>query len=92
MFHMIMTYMHILFKRFGNAGLKDALIQSAVVAEGSVEMALRGKCYNRGVCLNKLFYKALQRLLIDELEAKIDADKVELLAPMQNLPTMDSCL
>ena len=48
-FHMIMTFMHILSKRFSGAGLKDALIQSGVVAEGSVVSALKGKSYNRGV-------------------------------------------
>lgn len=67
MFHMIMTYMHILSKRFADGGLKDALIQSTVIAEGSVDSALRGKSYNRGVRMYKLFYEALQRLLIDQL-------------------------
>ena len=33
------------------AGSKDALIQIAVVAEGSVEITLCGKCYNQGVRL-----------------------------------------
>jgi len=68
--------MHILSKRFSGAGLKDALIQSGVVAEGSVDSALKGKSYNRGVRLYKLFYKALQRLLIRKLEGKI-APQVE---------------
>ncbi|XP_066920827.1 uncharacterized protein [Clytia hemisphaerica] len=54
-------------KRFADGGLKDALIQSSVIAEGSVDSALRGKSYNRGVRMYKLFYEALQRLLIDQL-------------------------
>ena len=41
MFHMIMTYMHILQKRFADAGLRDALIQSSLIAEGSVDSALQ---------------------------------------------------
>lgn len=86
MFHMLMTYMHILSKRFADAGLKDALIQSAVVAEGSVESALRGKSYNRGVRLYKLFYESLQRLLIDRLEDAAIADKIDTLSdkPLDN--------
>jgi hypothetical protein len=67
MFHMIMTYMHILQKRFAAAGLRDALIQSAVIAEGSVDSALRGKSYNRGVRMYKLFYEVLLRLMIGKL-------------------------
>ena len=47
-FHLLM-YMGISNKRFSNAGLKDALIQSSTIAEGSIDSALRGKCYNRGV-------------------------------------------
>ena len=63
---MVMTYMHILQKRFADAGLRDALIQSAVIAEGSVDSALRGKSYNRGVRMYKLFYEVLVRLLIEK--------------------------
>lgn len=77
MFHMIMTYMHILSKRFADGGLKDALIQSAVIAEGSVDSALRGKSYNRGVRVYKLFYEALQRLLIEKLVADGKCGRVD---------------
>ena len=33
MFHTIMMYMHILSKRFSDAALHDALIQSGTIAE-----------------------------------------------------------
>ena len=65
MFHMLMTYTQILLKRFDDAGLQDAHIQCAVV--GSVSMAFRGKCYNRGIRLYKLFYEALLRIVINRL-------------------------
>ena len=60
-FHTIMMFMQISFKRFGDAGMKDALIQSSVITAGSIESALRGKCYNRGIRLYKIFYEALLR-------------------------------
>ena len=60
-FHTIMMFMQISFKRFGDAGMKDALIQSSVITEGSIESALRGKCYNRGIRHYKIFYEALLR-------------------------------
>ena len=66
---MLMTYMHILYKRFSYAGMKDAL-SSSVVAEGSIKCALRGKSYNRGVRLYKLFYEALVRLILGRLADK----------------------
>ena len=58
-FHLNMVYMAILNRQaymalhglygyfeFGEAGLKDALIQVSVVAEGSIDAALNGKQYN----------------------------------------------
>ena len=41
-FHTIMMYLGIFSKRFGHGGLRDLLIQSEVLAEGSVERALKG--------------------------------------------------
>ena len=46
-----MVYISILNKQFGDVDLKDALMQSSITAEGSVEAALCGKSYNRGVRL-----------------------------------------
>ena len=77
-FHtMIMMFMHILFKRFGDAGMQDALIQSSVIAEGSIESALRGKCYNRGIRLYKFFYEALLRQMMCHVIEKVNHSKVE---------------
>ena len=67
MFHMMTMFMNILFKRFAAADLKDAIIRSALVADRSVKMTLRGMCYNQRVPLYKLFYEAVMRLLRDKL-------------------------
>ena len=62
MFHMLMMYMHILSKRFSDTGVCDVLIQSSgVIAEGSVDKALCGKMYNRGVKMYKLMCEAIMR-------------------------------
>ena len=53
--------------------MRDALIQSAIIAEGSADAALREKQYNRGVCLYKIFYEALIRLLIQNINDDIAA-------------------
>ena len=67
-FHQYLEFMSILNGRFGDAGLLDALVQSSIVAEGSVDSALRGKSYNRGIRLYKTYYEALYRLLLNQLE------------------------
>ena len=68
MFHLIIVFMSILNKLFGSAGMRDALVQSSIVGEGSVDSALRGKSYNRGIRLYKIFYEALNRIIIAELD------------------------
>ena len=51
-------FLGIIGKRFGDAGYGDILVQSEVIAEGSVDRALTGKMYNRSVCAVKLTYEA----------------------------------
>ena len=66
-FHLLMMYTGILNKRFSVSGLKDALIQSSIIAEGSIDSALRGKCYNRDVRLYKTAYESLLCLVLLEV-------------------------
>ena len=45
-FHMITMYLGIIGNKFSDAGFKNHIIQSDVVATGSVDKALSGKMYN----------------------------------------------
>ena len=74
MFHMLMMFIHILSKRFLAAALCNVLIQSSVIAEGSVDKALSGKMYNRRVRLYKLAYEAITRKLFDGIVLKKEED------------------
>ena len=65
-------FMNILFKRFAAADLKNALIRSALVADRSVKVTLRGKCYNQRVPLYKLFYEAV--MMLDSLAETKELD------------------
>ena len=67
-FHLRMVFMNILNKCFGDAGLRDALVQSSIVAEGTVDSAVHGESYNRNIQLYKIYYEALNRLLLKQLE------------------------
>ena len=40
-FHLDVVFLNILNKRFGDTGLRDALLQSSIIAEGSADSALR---------------------------------------------------
>ena len=66
MFYMLM-FMHILSKRFADAGLRYVFIQSGVIAEGTVVRALCGKMYNGGLRMYKLMYEAIMRKVFDSI-------------------------
>ncbi len=85
MFHMLMMYLGIIRKRFKDAGLRDVLIQSEILAEGSVDKALAGKMYNHSVRSCKLVYETLHRLLINKMETfyENDQEKHQIIASCQ---------
>ncbi|KAJ8048474.1 hypothetical protein HOLleu_00803 [Holothuria leucospilota] len=58
-FHTSMAYMACIGSRFGDAGLRDVLIESGVVAQGSIKGVLSGHHYNRSVRTHKLLFDAL---------------------------------
>ena len=68
LFHLIKVHMSILNKRFGSAGMRDALVQSSIAAEGSVDSASREKSYDHGIRHYKIFYGAVTGLIIVELD------------------------
>jgi len=61
-FHTICTFLSVIGKRFQDAGLRDVIVESGVIAEGSVAGVLEGRTYNRAVRFHKLMYEALNRL------------------------------
>jgi hypothetical protein len=61
-FHTALTFLAIIGKRFGDAGLSDLLIESKVVAFGSVPAVLEGRQYNRAMRAHKIVIEAFQRL------------------------------
>ena len=71
---MLVTCMNILSKRFADAGLKDvALIENTAIAAGSVDWALCGKTYNRGIRIYKVMYEALMIILLEHLKKQTNA-------------------
>ena len=61
-FHTIKNLLSILGKRFQDAGLKNIIIESGIVVEGSVAGVMDGKHYSRGVRTHKSLYEAFLRI------------------------------
>ena len=63
LFLTIGVLLEIIGNRFGEARLRDIIIESNVIEEGSVKKVRSGKHYNRGVRFHKLFFEACMHLL-----------------------------
>ena len=61
-FHTAMTFIAVIGKRYGSAGLRDILIESDVIAEGSVDQVLNGRQYNRAINALKIVMEAMWRV------------------------------
>ena len=61
-FRLAYSFLGIIGKRFRDAGREDILIESDVIAAGSVNGVLEGKHYNRGICMHRLVMEALFRI------------------------------
>ena len=64
-FHIQMSFINAIYKRFKGSGISDVLVAAGVVADGSVDQALRGKHFNRGVRCLRLFYETLVHHAVD---------------------------
>ena len=61
-FHIACTFLPVIGKRFGDAGLEDLIVEAEIMAAGSVKKVLEGKHYNRAMRMHKIVYEALWRL------------------------------
>ena len=61
-FHIACTLLAVIRKRFRDAGLEDIIIESEIIGIGSVNGALLGKHYNRGMRLHEIIGEAIFRL------------------------------
>ena len=78
-FHTAMCFLSAIGKRFALSGLEDILVESEVVALGSMKGVLSGHCYNRSMRAHKQLFEALSRMqfssFLDSLEEK-EADLI----------------
>ena len=81
-FHIILTFLAVIAARFKDAGLRDVVIQSMVVAEGSVDTMFTGtRAYKRAVRVYKILYETFSRILLEKFERAYPAQS----EAMQNL-------
>ena len=85
-FHTAMAFLAIIGKRFADAGMKDILIESEVVAEGSINGVVSSHHYNRSMRSHKLLAEGLWRLRFEVfLESLSEDEKQRALAIVGDL-------
>ena len=68
-FHIILTFLAVIASRFKGAGLGDVLIQSNIVAEGSMDTIFSGShAYKRAIRIYKIMYESFFRIPFDDFE------------------------
>lgn len=85
-FHTCMTFLAVLGKKYGSAGLKDLLIESRIVAVGSVNSVLSGKAYNRAIFAHKTMIEVMEFLRFQAFLAACDeVDKNDIVKYLKEL-------
>ena len=76
-FHTAMSFLGCIGKRFRDAGLQDILIESEVVAIGSINGVISGKHYNRAVRAHKLMAEALHHMRLETYLQSVSDDDAQ---------------
>lgn len=61
-FHVACVFLAVIGKRFGDAGIRDLLIEARIIGNGSLNGVLEGKHYNPSLRMHKIVLEALKRL------------------------------
>ena len=81
---------HAIYKRYKGSGVADVLVAAGVIAEGSVDQALREKHYKRVLHCLSLMYEMLMHLVLNknltglEFDASTKTQLAVLREPMSN--------
>lgn len=73
----VVQYLTVLYFNFLSHMFKDLLVESELVAAGSINGVINGKHYNRAIRAHKVMFEALTRLLFDMYMQSLPADSQE---------------
>ena len=67
-FHSICIFLGVLGKRFGDAGLKDLVVETGLIENEALDQALKGKHYNNALRINFASAEAITRKKLEKFE------------------------
>ena len=85
-FHIQGSMIYAIYKRHKGSEIADVLVAAGVIAEGSVDQALRGKHYKRALRCLMLMYESFMHLLLNQFheESQLEASTVTRLAILRD--------
>ena len=75
-FHLACAYMKMIGKQMYRSGLSDILLETGLIASGSIEGALSGTHYDRAMQCQKVMLECLERLLLSQYVTGQGEDQV----------------
>ena len=69
-FHILLMSLSVIGAWSKEAGMRDLCIQVEIVAEGSIDLVLKGKQYNRAIRAHKVCFEAMWCLFLEKFEAE----------------------
>ena len=104
-FHATCVFLDVIGKRFGDAGLKDLIVETGLIGADMTEQLLKGKYYNNDIRIHHYVAEAITRLKLDAFqdwlqsngkcqvyESAVNADEVKVLVESRNSDSMKSCV
>ncbi|CAB3976667.1 Hypothetical predicted protein [Paramuricea clavata] len=85
-FHIQGSMIYAIYKRHKGSEIADVLVAAGVIAEGSVDQALRGKHYKRALRCLMLMYESFMHLLLNQFheESQLEASTMTRLAILRD--------
>lgn len=77
-FHTMCIFIAVIGKRFGDAGLRDIIVELNLLGESSVDQMFKGKHYNNAMRVLKYLYDAMKRHMIESYEQSVDNGQLEI--------------
>ena len=86
-FHTHLSFINAMYKRFKDSGIADILVAAGVIADGSVDQALRGKHYRRAIRCLRLMTESLLQCRVKTLQVTggLEQSVTEKLAILRDL-------
>ena len=89
-FHLEMSMMNAIYKRYQGSELDEVLVVAGVIAEGSVEQALKGKHYRRGLRCLRAWYECLIYELLKDKASKLSGEVQQMLDILHGINTSEA--